>query len=141
MMPMRWAVIFVASSTMGCFVGDNCEGTAPCAPPAPPDACEGQCAPFVGGLWAPVLVAGAGASVRCPSVAPAEMVSTTTVTACGVPEADGECDDGLVCLAAEPGWSVCIVRDGAHACPLFYEAPVQAEEGVSLCCPAEEPVP
>jgi hypothetical protein len=136
---MRWAVPLVASASMGCFSHHSCEGVEPCEPPPEVVTCEGVCAPFVGAGWSPVLVASSSPRARCPAVAPVEAMATSSLTACGVPEGDGDCNDGLVCLESEPGWTACIVRDGAHACPTFYEAQVQAEDGVTLCCPAEDP--
>ena len=138
MLGMRLAVLLLASCSLGCFSRKRCQSEEACPPPEP-DACEGVCAPFVGAGWSPVLVASSSPRARCPAVAPVEAMATSSLTACGVPEGDGECNDGLVCLESEPGWTACIVRDGAHACPTFYEAQVQAEDGATLCCPAEDP--
>lgn len=138
---MRWVVPLMASASLGCFDADICKEGTPCPPPVP-DACEGVCAPFVGAGWSPVLVASSSPRARCPAVAPVEAMSTSSLTACGVPEGDGDCNDGLVCLESEPGWTTCVVlRDGTPECPMFYETLVTQEDGVTLCCPSEEPVP
>lgn len=137
---MRWAVVLLASASMGCFSGGTCEGEGPCSPPPATPSCEGVCAPFVGAGWSPVLVASSSPRPSCPAVAPVQAMSTSSLTACGVPEEDGDCNDGLVCLASAPGWSPCVVlRDGTTQCPTFYEDLVTREDGVTLCCPSDEP--
>lgn len=138
---MRRVVLFLSAWSLGCLSQDWCTD-APCPPPAT-DACEGACAPFVGGVWSPVLVKTARTTnEQCPNVAPLTTTATATVIACGVQEAGGECSsDELVCLRSAPGWTACVVRVGAAGCPTFYETEVEAEDGVTLCCPREEPVP
>lgn len=148
MRSVRTLAVAFALVLQGCFEKDLCDEA--CPPPAP-DPCEGQCAPFVGGEWEPVLVASASTAPAppCPpDVAPFETMRSTAppVTACGVHEEDGACSSpGYVCLpSAPPPWSVCVLRDGDRGCPEPYTAPVDvdADSGVTtVCClaPAGDP--
>lgn len=112
---------------------------APPCPAAPMSSCSGQCAPFAGGPWAPVLVADAPS---CPAEAPfaALALDAPPLLACGAPTQAGDCSTpGYVCLpASSPPWSVCVVRDGAHPCPTAYPVALASGE-VSICCPADAP--
>lgn len=137
------ALAVIAAVTVGCFSGDNlCRGD-PCPAGAMPNPCEGQCAPFVGGGWSPVLVAEDGAA-HCPAVAPFAALASDAppMVACGVQEAPGACSSpGFVCLPSTlPPWTVCIVQYGEHVCPEPYPATLSAD-GVTVCCvvPADEP--
>ena len=134
---MRPFALFFALVLPGCFSNEEWCHDATCS--SAPDPCEGQCVPFVGGGWAPVLALATegAASVRCPEVAPFEAMSSAAppVTACGVQAAEGACSaEGYVCLPPPGEWATCVVRDGAHACPAAYPAPMPADSTVTLCC-------
>lgn len=137
---MRYLALVMGFALPGCFTqGPWCDtNEAPC-PSASPDPCEGQCVPFVGGGWDPVLVV--GARQTCPEEAPFEAMSATSppLTACGVQEADGTCSSaGYVCLPSSPAWAVCLVRDGQHVCPSAYREPFETGMAVTICCLATE---
>lgn len=132
-------------TVLGCFSPNFCETADPCPPPPATDGCEGGCVPYLGGAWAPVLVAQSSPRPSCPKEAPWETMGSEAppITACGVQEADGECSSaGDVCLPAELGWTACVLRDGAHPCPWPYEQRVdQPDPTTTLCCPSDEPPP
>lgn len=132
-----FALLSLALVLPGCLSGGGwCGADETCEPT--PDPCEGQCVPFVGGGWSPVLVLAAegAASVRCPEVAPFEAMSSTAppVTACGVQEADGACSEGYVCLPPPGEWATCVVRDGTHDCPPPFPVLTASDSPVTICC-------
>lgn len=143
---MRSFAILALLVLPGCFSPPWCDPSAgPCSAPVAPDPCEGECKPFIGGGWEPVLVAEAPGA-HCPTeVAPFEAMSSAAppVTACGLQEEDGDCAaPGFVCLPAAPApWAVCVVQNGAHECPSPYSDPVEVDSDVTLCClaPPGEP--
>jgi hypothetical protein len=139
---MRRFLVMIACSLTGCLVnGATCD-EEPCllAPPAAP--CEGQCAPYIGGEWSPVIAAEGAAT--CPPEAPFATLASDAppLVACGAPIAPGECSSpGFVCLPPTlPPWTLCVVWDGQHACPGPYPESIEAD-GVTVCCLAEQPPP
>lgn len=137
---LRAAILLFGVAMVGCFSSNTCAEGRPCEPVGI-DVCEGTCVPWVGGGWEPVLVASSRPPrPRCPEVAPFEAMSSTSTTACGLQEAPGECSqEGFVCLPSAPPWLVCIVRDGAHDCPGTYPDALEVIDGITLCCPREDP--
>lgn len=136
---MRWTLLPLLAFLPACFDAAPACLEAPC-PPMPADTCTGQCAPYVGGGWSPVLVADAP---DCPAEAPFAALSSDAppLLACGAATLPGACSaPGYVCLPPSlPPWTVCVVRDGRHDCPEPYPDGTGAE-GVTVCCP-EPPEP
>lgn len=133
----------VAAALPGCFVPPGCNPEATsCVEPAA-TGCDGQCMPYVGRLWSPVVI-GQGEVTNCPPQAPFAALASDNppLVACAVLGDEDACaTPGFVCLPdILPPWTVCVVRDGPHACPEPYPEGITAG-GVTVCCPGEPEPP